>query len=55
MGVNLNPRVVARREGDSPQLIASINKIEGDLGWRPKSSLREMIDSAWSAEKGTSS
>ena len=55
MGVNLNPRVVARREGDSPQLIASIIKIEGDLGWRPKSSLKEMIDSAWNAEKATSS
>jgi UDP-glucose 4-epimerase len=55
MGVNLNPCVVARREGDSPQLIASISKIEVDLGWRPKSSLKEMIDSAWNAEKATSS
>jgi UDP-glucose 4-epimerase len=55
MGVNLNPCVVARREGDSPQLIASISKIEVDLGWRPKSSLKEMIDSAWDAEKATSS
>jgi UDP-glucose 4-epimerase len=55
MGVNLNPLVVGRREGDSPQLIASISKIEGDLGWRPKSSLKEMIDSAWNAEKATSS
>jgi len=52
MGVDLNPVTVPRRAGDSPKLIASIKKIEKDLGWRPKATLKEMIDSAWAAEKG---
>jgi len=51
MGVDLNPLVVGRRDGDSPQLISSINKIERDLGWKPRSNLKEMIDSSWEAEK----
>ena len=52
MDVKLNPEIVARRAGDSPKLIASIKKIEKDLGWLPKATLKEMIDSAWAAEKG---
>ena len=52
MGVPLNPITAPRRAGDSPKLIASIKKIEKDLGWRPKATLKEMIDSAWAAEKG---
>jgi UDP-glucose 4-epimerase len=52
MAVKLNPVISARRPGDSPKLIASIKKIEKDLGWRPKATLKEMIDSAWTAEKG---
>lgn len=52
MAVKLNPVTSARRPGDSPKLIASIKKIEKDLGWRPKATLKEMIDSAWTAEKG---
>jgi UDP-glucose 4-epimerase len=52
MAVKLNPTTSARRPGDSPKLIASIKKIEKDLGWRPKATLKEMIDSAWAAEKG---
>lgn len=50
MGVDLNPNYSPRRAGDSPQLIASIAKIERSLGWRPKATLEEMIDSAWAAE-----
>jgi UDP-glucose 4-epimerase len=52
MEVDLNAITTARRPGDSPKLIASIKKIEKDLGWRPKATLKEMIDSAWAAEKG---
>jgi len=54
MGIDLDPLVVGRRDGDSPQLISSIGKIERELGWRPKASLKEMIDSAWAAEKASS-
>jgi UDP-glucose 4-epimerase len=50
IGKTLTPKIVARRAGDTAQLIASISKIERDLGWRPKYSLKEMIDSAWQAE-----
>ncbi len=52
MAMDLNPKISPRRPGDSPQLIASIKKIERDLGWRPKATLAEMIDSSWAAEKG---
>ena len=51
MGVDLNPNYSARRAGDSQQLIASIKKIERDLGWKPKATLEEMIESSWAAEK----
>jgi UDP-glucose 4-epimerase len=51
IGVELNPKVVARRDGDAPRLIASTKKIEAELSWKPKASLQEMIDSAWAAEK----
>jgi UDP-glucose 4-epimerase len=51
MKVDLNPIISGRREGDSPQLIASVKKIEQDLGWRPRSTLTEMIDSSWKAEQ----
>jgi UDP-glucose 4-epimerase len=50
----LNPIHAPRRAGDTPQLIASISKIERELGWRPQRSLKEMIDSAWESEVGNS-
>ncbi len=50
IGKTLTPKIVARRAGDTAQLIASNSKIERDLGWRPKYTLKEMIDSAWQAE-----
>ena len=54
IGVDLAPKIVGRRAGDTPQLIASIAKIEKVLGWRPKLTLKEMIDSSWAAEKANS-
>ena len=54
MGVDLAPKIVGRRAGDTPQLIASIAKIEKVLGWRPKLTLKDMIDSSWAAEKANS-
>jgi UDP-glucose 4-epimerase len=50
----VNPIHAPRRAGDIPQLIASISKIESDLGWKPKRTLKEMIDSAWESELGNS-
>ena len=50
LGIDINPEVSQARAGDSPKLIASIDKIKEQLGWSPKASLEEMIDSAWQAE-----
>ena len=50
IGREINPEVSQARAGDSPKLIASIDKIKEQLGWSPKASLQEMIDSAWQAE-----
>jgi UDP-glucose 4-epimerase len=49
IGRSTDARVVSRRAGDSPKLIAGIEKIQKDLGWQPTRSLKEMIDSAWQA------
>jgi UDP-glucose 4-epimerase len=38
----------ARRPGDPARLVASADRIERELGWRPRiSALDEMIESAW--------
>ena len=50
IGRDINPELSPARAGDSPKLIASIAKIKEQLGWSPKASLEEMIDSAWQAE-----
>ena len=50
IGRDINPELSPARAGDSPKLIASIDKIKEQLGWSPKASLEEMIDSAWQAE-----
>jgi len=50
IGKAITPTLSPRRPGDTAQLIASIAKIERDLGWKPERSLNEMIDSAWQAE-----
>jgi UDP-glucose 4-epimerase len=50
IGRDINPEVSQARAGDSPKLIASIDKIREQLGWSPMASLEEMIDSAWQAE-----
>jgi UDP-glucose 4-epimerase len=50
IGKAITPTLSPRRPGDTAQLIASIARIERDLGWKPERSLKEMIDSAWQAE-----
>ena len=54
IGKAITPTLSPRRPGDTAQLIASIAKIERDLGWKPERSLKEMIDSAWQAESRVS-
>jgi UDP-glucose 4-epimerase len=41
-----------RRPGDPPRLVASSDKIQRDLGWKPEhSDLKEMVSSAWEWHK----
>ena len=51
LGRDINPEESPARAGDSPTLIASIKKIEKELGWKPSATLKEMIDSSWVAEQ----
>jgi UDP-glucose 4-epimerase len=54
LGKDVNPQQSPARAGDSPKLIASIKKIESELGWKPIATLKEMIDSSWAAESSNS-
>jgi len=49
-GVEANVIIGTRREGDPAQLVASSEKIQRELGWVPKYSLKEIIQHAWSYE-----
>ena len=49
IGRSTHARTVGRRAGDTPKLIAEVEKIRRELGWKPEKSLKEMIDSAWQA------
>ena len=40
-------RVAARRAGDPAVLIASYERIAGELGWRPELGLAGMVADAW--------
>jgi len=36
-----------RRAGDPPVLVAAAERAAGLLGWRPRHSLREIVETAW--------
>jgi UDP-glucose 4-epimerase len=40
-------RLVERREGDPPQLVADASEAKRQLGWQARYSMREVIESAW--------
>lgn len=46
-GNKANIRYESRREGDPPRLIANGDKITRELGWKPKFSLTDMIETSW--------
>jgi UDP-glucose 4-epimerase len=54
LGKDINPQESPARAGDSPKLIASIEKIKQELGWRPTATLKAMIDSSGAAESSNS-
>lgn len=48
-GLVLHPDIVARRVGDPAQLVASVDKARGTLGWTSKYDLCDIVSSAWDA------
>lgn len=44
---------VERRAGDPAKLVASSEKIQAELGWEPKFSLTDIIESAWNWHRQT--
>lgn len=48
-GIDFEIDVQARRAGDPPFLCADVSRINKVLGWKAKSGLAEIIESAWSA------
>jgi UDP-glucose 4-epimerase len=48
-GIDFAYEVVSRRAGDPARLIADAFRIEKTMGWKAKSSLVEIIESAWKA------
>jgi UDP-glucose 4-epimerase len=48
--IEFTPNLLERRAGDPESLVANIDEIKSKLGWQPRFSLKEMIDSAWQAE-----
>lgn len=52
MGIKINVKVLDRRQGDANSLYADIGKIESDLGWKPKYSLDDIVQTAYLWHKG---
>jgi UDP-glucose 4-epimerase len=49
IGRDVAARVAPRRQGDPAQLVATVDKIQRDLGWSATHDLRQMVTSAWQA------
>jgi len=47
-GKPIATRMVERREGDPPELVANASAAKRELNWQAKHSMREIIESAWS-------
>ncbi|WP_369258221.1 UDP-glucose 4-epimerase GalE [Geodermatophilus amargosae] len=48
-GADTTPEVAGRRPGDPARVVAAVDRIARDLGFRATRDLREMIASAWTA------
>ena len=49
VGRDIGAVAVERRAGDPPELVASVDRISGELGWSASRDLRDMVASAWGA------
>ncbi len=48
-GSDATPEVVDRRPGDPARLVANVDKVAAELGWRASRGLQEIVASAWEA------
>ncbi|MFG2430958.1 UDP-glucose 4-epimerase GalE [Streptomyces sp. NPDC048590] len=46
-GLRTEPVVEAPRPGDAARAVASAGRMEGELGWKARHTMREMVESAW--------
>jgi UDP-glucose 4-epimerase len=46
-GKKINYEIYARREGDPPILVAAYDKAKQILGWEPKTSIEDSLESVW--------
>jgi len=51
VGRDVGAVAVERRVGDPPELVASVDRIAGELGWSASRDLRDMIASAYAAHR----
>lgn len=50
-GKKVKTRIVKRREGDPPNLVAGSQKAHRVLGWKARKTLEQIIETAWQWEK----
>lgn len=48
-GLDTTPIIEERRAGDPPKLVASSDRIEAEMGFRSRTGLTEIVESAWDA------
>ena len=48
-GLPVQPHIVDRRPGDPARIVASVDRIRGELGWTARYNLSDMVSSAWEA------
>lgn len=51
-GIDATPTIEGRRVGDPPSVVASVDRIERELGWHAEADLDEILRSAWLAWPG---
>ena len=51
VGRDVGAVAVERRPGDPPELVASVDRISGELGWSASRDLRDMVSSAYDARR----
>jgi UDP-glucose 4-epimerase len=51
VGRDVGAVAVARRAGDPPELVASVDRISAELGWTARRDLSDMVSSAYAARR----